>query len=320
MRDAANSTGEDEFTYKQLAESIIEIVESVIDSYADKLIDMAIHGKVVEVPNPRHPDNFLSTVDLELHSIYRSRLSEVFPSFIYASEEGDPHLYPAESAGPARHAIVVDPLDTSELAVRGLFGYTHVVVYSMLEQLPVIAVVGDMFHSVQIYCAYRTAGGDNKAFMKMRNGTTYTLTASRQARLNGALVTNYSMRPQERFRRLAKEEGFLNALAATDDQGNRQGRIGVDFGSVSLCHVAAGFTDATVEFAKGFSLWDLYPGQYILESAGGIVTSLDGKRLPLDLSLKRLEDVNRSMNRRQKFVAAGTADLAREISAVLVGA
>ncbi|WP_269440625.1 hypothetical protein [Micromonospora tarapacensis] len=35
----------------------------------------------------------------------------------------------------------------------------------------------------------------------------------------------------------------MNALDRPAEDGKRRGRIGVDFRSVSLCHVAAGFTD-----------------------------------------------------------------------------
>jgi myo-inositol-1(or 4)-monophosphatase len=58
------------------------------------------------------------------------------------------------------------------------------------------------------------------------------------------------------------------------------GRIGVDFGSISLCHVAAGFTDATIEFAKGFAIWDLAPGHYILPAAGSTILAFVGEPCP----------------------------------------
>ncbi|WP_034270656.1 inositol monophosphatase family protein [Actinospica robiniae] len=71
-----------------------------------------------------------------------------------------------------------------------------------------------------------------------------------------------------------------------------QGRIGVDFGSTSLCHVVSGQTDGTIEFAKGFAIWDLSPGHYILHAAGSVVIDLDGKELSLDYDLDSLEDIS----------------------------
>jgi myo-inositol-1(or 4)-monophosphatase len=95
------------------------------------------------------------------------------------------------------------------------------------------------------------------------------------------------------------------------------GGIGTDFGSVSLCHVAAGFTDATIEFAKGFAIWDLAPGHYILHAAGGTILTLDGQPLLLDHGLDTLADIAKAMAPRQKFVAAGKTRLAQQILATL---
>lgn len=131
--------------------------------------------------------------------------------------------------------------------------------------------------------------------------------------LSQALVTNYLMRPAERFRPLAGQGDFLDALGSSSPDGTRRGRIGVDFGSVSLCHVAAGFTDATVEFAKGFAIWDLAPGHYILHAAGGATLTLNGEPLPLDHALTTLDHIARAMAPRQTFVAAANPQLARQI-------
>jgi myo-inositol-1(or 4)-monophosphatase len=129
----------------------------------------------------------------------------------------------------------------------------------------------------------------------------------------GDLVTSYLMRPAERFTPLAGQVGFLEALSRPSPDGARRGRIGVDFGSVSLCHVAAGFTDATLEFAKGFAIWDLAPGHYILYAAGGTVLTLDGDPLPLDHGLTSLTSIAKAMTPRQAFIAAATPQLARQI-------
>ena len=292
-----------------LAMAVIRIVESVIESYSKTLIEMAIRGTRRELPNYRHQGNFISEVDAELHMLYRERASDVFTSFLFASEEGEPSVFPPGCPDFPEYLVLVDPLDTSELAVRGLFGHTHIMVYSISKQHPIVAVVGDMFHAIQLYCAYRDHDGNDEVFLKMRDGLVSRIHSSKEARLHEALVTNYSMRPTERFMRLAEEKGFLGALSRESPDGGRRGRIGVDFGSIGLCHVAAGFTDAMIEVAKGFPLWDLLPGQYILQAAGGTVASLDGTRLPLNLNIKHLEDIRIAMQRRQKFVAAGNEPL-----------
>jgi fructose-1,6-bisphosphatase/inositol monophosphatase family enzyme len=313
LEDNFNDNNTSTDPLKQITESIISIVDSFIVMYSDKLIKMAINGDRGELINRRHQGNFLSRIDLELHELYAKEMSKILPSFIYASEEGEPRKYPVGSIRSPEYVVIVDPLDTSELAVRGLHGYTQVVVFSIVEQRPVIAVVGDIFHDIRIFCAYRTKDGKDTAFLRTRQGVTLSINSSKETRLNKALITSYLMRPQDRFGRIMEEGPFLEALSEKDSEGEQRGRIGVDFGSIGLCHVAAGFTDAFIEIAKGFSLWDLLPGQYILETAGGIVTTLDGKRLSLNLPLKQIGDVKDAMNGRQKFIATGNVTLLNQL-------
>ncbi len=109
----------------------------------------------------------------------------------------------------------------------------------------------------------------------------------------------------------------MNSLNELGKDGKSRGRIGVDFGSISLCHVATGFTEATIEFAKGFAVWDLAPGHYYLAAAGGVVVDLEGKPIPLDYNFRSLADISAEMDRRQHFVAAGSQQLADEIVAAL---
>ncbi|WP_406267917.1 hypothetical protein OH799_23285 [Nocardia sp. NBC_00881] len=213
--------------------------------------------------------------------------------------------------------MLVDPLDTSELAVRGLYGYTHIMVYSRTLARPVAAVVGDIFHHVQIYLAFRDVSGGDCAFIITEDGDEHLLDRPSSASLTEALVTNYMMRPEQRFQPLAEQQEFINALSAPARDGKARGRIGVDFGSIGLCHVAAGFSDAMIEFAKGFAIWDLSPGHYILHAAGGSVIDLYGALIPLDYDLGSLSEIKSAMKRRQKFIAAGNIELANEIRTTL---
>jgi myo-inositol-1(or 4)-monophosphatase len=123
------------------------------------------------------------------------------------------------------------------------------------------------------------------------------------------------MRPAERFARLAHQHRLIGALAEPSDDGKARGRIGVDFGSISLCHIAAGMTDA--ELAKGFAVWDLALGHYILHAAGGTVIDLSGRPVALDAGFTTLADIGKAMKQRQKFIAAPDAVLAAEILAAL---
>jgi fructose-1,6-bisphosphatase/inositol monophosphatase family enzyme len=296
----------------ELARHVVRLVTAMMAEIRPQLVRAAVTGRRAENENVRHEDNFLSDFDLWMHRRYPELLVEFIPSFIYASEEAD-----AQVVGPDADpdlCVLVDPLDTSELAVRALHGYTHIMIYSRSLKRPVVAVVGDIFHHVRLYVAARDEDGVDRAFLVTADEEWRELRRRPSGvRLSQALVTNYLMRPAERFRPLAEQQRFLDELGAPGEDGKRKGRIGVDFGSVSLCHVAAGFTDATIEVAKGFAAWDLSPGHYILHAAGGVTIDLRGDPITLDYGLNSLPEINETMNTRQKFIAAGSPGLAEEI-------
>lgn len=294
-----------------LGDQLSDLVRSIMSEIRPKLIRAAVSGNSGESENTRHEDNFLSVHDMWMHERYRDLLSGIIDSFVYASEEAEPQVV-GKDAEPDL-CVIVDPLDTSELAVRALHGYTHVMVYSRSLARPVAAVVGDIFHDVQLYVAERDASGRDHAHVVTRDGERYGLSQRKPKRLSQSIVTNFLMRPTERFVPLSQQTELIRALDQPDEDGKSRGRIGVDFGSVSLCHVAAGFTEAVIEFAKGFAIWDLAPGHYILNSAGGTVLDLNGEVVPLDYELRSHDAIAKAMNPRQTFVAAGSVELAREI-------
>ncbi|WP_280361366.1 inositol monophosphatase family protein [Nocardia wallacei] len=307
-RDQPTTHGE---TSHDLARHIADLTRRMMSEIRPRLVEAALTGRRAENENVRHADNFLSDYDLWMHERYKERLAQVIPSFVYASEEADPEII-GEDPDPDL-CVLVDPLDTSELAVRALHGYTHVLVYSRSLARPVVAVVGDIFHHVQLYVAARNREGRDRAFMVTADRTVHALTRPSTAVLSDALVTNYMMRPEQRFRPLARQGDFLDALSAVSDRGRANGRLGIDFGSIGLCHVAAGFSDAMIEFAKGFAIWDLLPGHYVLHAAGGVVTDLLGMQIELDYGLDSIASIGQTMGRRRTFIAAGTTRLAEEI-------
>ncbi|HEY7145601.1 MAG TPA: inositol monophosphatase family protein [Streptosporangiaceae bacterium] len=294
-----------------LARSIAGLVREMMIEIRPRLVDAALSGLHGENENTRHEDNFLSVYDLWMHQQYKEQLTKHISSFVYASEEADPEVIGTDLYPDL--CVLVDPLDTSELAVRALHGYTHVMVYSRSLARPVVSVVGDIFHHVQLYIGARDDQGLDRAYVVTADAVEHTLSRPSPKALSQALITNYLMRPDERFIPLARQQAFIKALGASPDERKAKGRIGVDFGSVGLCHVATGFSDAMIEFAKGFAIWDLSPGHYILHAAGGIVIDLLGNPVPLDYRLGSLASITSAMNKRQKFIAAADATLASEI-------
>jgi myo-inositol-1(or 4)-monophosphatase len=298
-----------------LAQNLAELVVTVISEVRPWLIEAALSGDRSESQNLRHAGNFLSEYDLWMHERYRQLLTEIIPSYVYASEEADPQII-GDDPDPDL-CVLVDPLDTSELAVRALYGYTHVLVYSRSLARPVVAVVGDIFHHLQIYLAARDDAGQERAFVFTRDGTSHALRLDRFASLSESLITNYLMKPAERFQPLAQQTRLMEELGRPSQDGVSRGRIGVDFGSIGLCHVAAGFSDAMIESAKGFAVWDLAPGHFILNAAGGVVLDLKGRPIPLNYQFDTVADIRKAMDQRRKFVAASSEVLAREVLAAI---
>lgn len=307
MRSATAPTG--------LGDDLVAIARVIMSEIRPKLIEAAFSGESGEGENKRHADNFLSEHDLWMHERYRELLAARIGSFVYASEEAEPQLI-GDEAEPDL-CILVDPLDTSELAVRALNGYTHVMAYSRSLARPIASVVGDIYHHVQLYVASLHEDGQDRAYAITADNVRRQLLPREPKALSESVVTNFLMRPEERFMPLSRKTGLINALDAPARDGKRRGRIGLDFGSVSLCHVATGFTDAVIEFAKGFAVWDLAPGHYILTAAGGVVVDLDGEPIPLDYRLSSEANIAAAMDQRQRFVAAGSAQLANEIVCAL---
>jgi len=294
-----------------LGDDLAAIVRTVMAEIRPKLIEAAFSGESGEHENRRHADNFLSEHDLWMHDRYRELLATRLGSFIYASEEAEPQVVGAESEPDL--CILVDPLDTSELAVRALNGYTHVMAYSRSLGRPVASVVGDIYHYVQLYVASLHEDGIDRAYAMTADNMRRQLMPRAPKKLSESIVTNFLMRPEERFLPLSRKARLIKALDGPAPDGKHRGRIGLDFGSVSLCHVATGFTEAVIEFAKGFAIWDLAPGHYILTAAGGVVVDLEGEPIPQDYGLSSKANIAKAMEPRQTFVAAGSRQLANEI-------
>lgn len=295
---------------EQIARAMIDLVVEVIDEFSEKLISIATAQEDTSIENVRHQNNFLSLIDIELHRLYRQRIAQIIPSFIFVSEEGDVETISVSESDEPQYVVIVDPLDTSDLAVRGLNGYTHVAVFSKRLCRPIVAIVGDIFHSIAVYYAIDCRDGVSRAYMRTRGGSVHELRTNQKKCLDDALVTNYSMEPGVRFRQLAQQFDLIEALASS------KSRIGVDFGSIGFCHVASGASNAFIEFAKGFWLWDWYAGRCILEAAGGAVIDPDGSRLPLILPTTQ-EGLRAELTKRRKFVAAGSIDLAKSLLMVV---
>src|SRR5262245_38934430 len=190
-----------------------------------RLVHAALSGNRGESQNVRHADNFLSVHDLWMHERYRQLISQYLDSFVYASEEAEP-IVVGNHPDPDL-CVLVDPLDTSELAVRALNGYTHVMVYSRQLARPIVSVVGDIYHHIQLYMAFRNDHEQDQAFVVTADGQYHRLNPPVTKKLSESIVTNFLMRPTERFLPLSQQRGLVEALDQPDADGKSRGRIGL---------------------------------------------------------------------------------------------
>ncbi len=159
-----------------LAHRTVGVVHQVMSEIRPILVQAALSGERGESRNTRHADNFLSIHDLWMHERYRELMSNALNSFVYASEEAEPQVV-GEPTEPDL-CVLVDPLDTSELAVRGLHGYTHLMIYSRALARPILAVVGDIFHHIRLYIGVRHDDGIDRAYAMTADGQRYRLASS----------------------------------------------------------------------------------------------------------------------------------------------
>lgn len=289
-------------------------MDRIIRLYGNQLLALALNSLKSKLPATVFEGNSKFVLDTDIDTYYRKHLKSIFNNFIYLSEESNPFVVGNKKLEDVDRILIVDPLDTSEMAVRGLVGWTHLVVLDKPSGDILASIVGDFFHPLRIFYALK---GKTGAYVRTCGGNVVMLHHSEEKSLRHALVTSFTMKPNERFLRLSMERALLNAISEKDEKGWRLGRIGLSFGSIGMCQVAAGVTDAFVEVAKGFQLWDLLPGLFILRQAGGVILDPEGSDVYSQLEFRSMDQISALMQTRKKFVASGTGELARQILASL---
>lgn len=203
--------------------------------------------------------------------------------------------------------FIIDPIDNTDGAIHGSPAYTAVSIYQRSANTVIAAAVGDFLQREIYYadeelpgaCRYRVA-------QTIDEDERTELKPSARTELPGSYITLYTLKPQ-RLLEAARAKDLINQLGP-------HGRIDCIGGAAALCKVAAGSLDAAIEFAKGFQVYDLFPGAYILSKAGGVCPCLDtGNAVSLALSFDAQDQLSDILRGRQRFVAAATETLSRKI-------
>src|SRR5260370_36493974 len=108
-------------TSVELAEPIVDAVCQLSDRVSRRLLEIAVAGNWADLERGwKDGRNYLSAFDQELNDEYKRCIGKLLPAFLYVSEEQGTEMIPCEYSGVPEFIVIVDPLDTSELAVRGL--------------------------------------------------------------------------------------------------------------------------------------------------------------------------------------------------------
>ena len=286
------------------------------------------------------------------------------------SEEGSPNRAARPGGrpqGPEDEEIIVfvDPVDFTMAAGRRIDGSILVSFYHRGEgeQGMLAAVVGDIFHRT-IYCGTKDQSPYSQEVLFEEDPRSPLLPATKrrlddEEALKGMTREGFRLSP---LRTSGKENlentavcVFLNKpgrLLATVAQGNRLWGKKITFkddrgkkkeapaiseiysvgGSLGPIRVADGTWDASIEFVKGFRVWDFAPGAFVASRAGASVIDIEsGKEFEFRFGLAHdelrkkgrnlisyLSDRGQLDKDRRKFVVAATENLAQGIRTLLI--
>jgi myo-inositol-1(or 4)-monophosphatase len=230
---------------------------------------------------------------------------------LLASEE-NPIGEPIKSTnGLPNLLFIIDPIDNTDGALHGGMPSSAISVYSRSNSTVIAAAVADPGLRQIYYADEETAAVSYPLSDKPGVLSGSTLSPSKQEEIEGAYISIYTLKPQ-RLLLAATATRLLEKLGHT-------GRVECLGGAISLCRVAAGYIDASVEFAKGFQAYDLFPGAYILRRAGGVCQKPDHmEAVKLGLEIRDQTEIPKSMRRRQIFIGAGTHQLYAWIQSLLL--
>ena len=196
--------------------------------------------------------------DRRVQALLMERFSAAVPEARFFCEENDRHddLHAPE-------VFVIDPIDGTMNFVRG-FGHSCISAAYLRGGVPTAAAIYNPYLD-EMFTALSGGG----AFL---NGRPIRVSDAPLSESVVACGTSpYSMELADRGFALMKAA----YLASLDIR--REGSAALD-----LCSAAAG--RAGVYFELGLSLWDYAAGMLIVQEAGGVCCTIEGKAMPLDPS------------------------------------
>lgn len=289
---------------RPLREALLQVVSKVIEEITPNLTVLTRHN--ITGWSKKDKTDITREVDMAALYIYEQMLIELLPGThaMICSEENPSGRLLTDTQKFPDLLFIIDPVDNTDGGTHGSPAYTAVSVYDRISQHVVAAAVGDIYRR-EIFYADDDVGAVRFA-MPLDIDKPHRIAPNAESRLSGAYITMYSLKPS-RLLHAAKHQKLLANLG-TD------GRIDNVGGAAALCKIAAGYFDAAIETAKGFQVYDLFPGAYILSKAGGLCVSPEnGSEVSLQLTINHREEIQDELKRRQRFIAAANQQLALQI-------
>lgn len=300
------------YNIEKLRNDVLKAVSHVIQEQRDKLVTTKVTEDMQRTK--KSPDDQTHAIDRETLEIYQESLTTNLsgtPALVISEE--NPHGSSLTARASLEDLLfVIDPVDNTEGAVHGSPAYTSIFAYSRTDNRILCAAVGDFLRR-EIY--YADEGLEQALRFphpeQLDIASGIPLIPSKLESLDRAYLASYTLKPH-RLANLSKAKQLLEKLGTN-------GRIDCIGGAASLCKVACGCIDGAVEFIKGFQVYDLYPGAYILTKAKGLcLKPASADEICLTLNIGTQDDIPGEVKKRQIFVAAGTHKLFHQIAAALL--
>lgn len=228
----------------------------------------------------------IKRIDLAAENAIVDTLREHDVSFTLISEESGVKEY---GENPHRSYMTTDPIDGTTNLMRGLPFYATSIAISGEPTLNKVhtALVADLFHGITY-----TGKKENGSYRNDQKITPSTNTSLEDAVI-GVDLNSY------------KVERIIPQLTGLIQKTKHIRHFGAN--ALELCYVADGMTDAFIDIRGKLRTTDMAAAWLILEEAGAVITTPDGK--PLDARLDPKQKV--------EFVAAGNREIHKAILSLI---
>lgn len=312
-------------TEKELRDVSIEVIRHILHSghkasegeafaeYADRVI-----------PPWKDPTNRTRFLDKLARSLFVEELEKRFGDSIIIYGEEEKNKPRKDFLEINKIVAFVDPVDGTDLAVRGFSNWVSTVIFLIPKQKKIISAIvghssGDIYYANETGAFFRP----RKAGDKKNRDKRLRCDSSKVIALCNASICYYGQKPKN-FMEMAKHTGFHEKMKELADRmsnkTNADGKTikkkeGLDIriynlgGNPMIVKIPSGAVDAVFSL-KGAKVYDVMPAAYIAAKAGAIFSDLSGN--PADLFAPFLKP-----NDPFPYIVSGSKSLTKELGSVL---